>query len=47
MEFCFMNALQTTLDRIAKQCNSDMRLQKGYAEHPFGKPDVVSSNGKL
>ena len=42
LQFCFMDALQTDLDRIAKHWNShDIRQQKGYAERPSGKPDVM------
>lgn len=42
LKFCFMNALQTDLDRIAQHWNSHtIRRQKRYAELPSGKPDVM------
>ncbi|XP_069131729.1 uncharacterized protein [Argopecten irradians] len=42
LQFCFMEALQTDLDRIAKHWNShDIRQQKKYSELPSGKPDVL------
>lgn len=42
LQYCFMDALQTDLDRIAKQWNlHDIRQQKRYAELPSGKPDVM------
>jgi hypothetical protein len=42
VRFCFMDALQTDLDRIAQHWNShDIRRQKRYVELPSGKPDVM------
>lgn len=42
LRFCFMDALQTDLDRIANHWNSHViRPQRGYAELPSGKPDVL------
>ncbi|OWF36955.1 hypothetical protein KP79_PYT02570 [Mizuhopecten yessoensis] len=42
LRFCFMDALQTDLDRIAQHWNShDIRPQRTYRELPSGKPDVM------
>ena len=42
LRFCFMDALQTDLDRIAQHWNShNIRRQKRFAELPSGKPDVM------
>lgn len=42
LRFCFMDALQTDLDRIAKRWNSNnIRRQKRCTELPSGKPDVM------
>ena len=42
LRFCFMDALQTDLDRIAHHWNShNIRRQKRYVELPSGKPDVM------
>ena len=42
LKFCFVDALQTDLDRIAHQWNSHhIRKMRGFVELPSGKPDAL------